>query len=151
MLALEGYYDGENIQALEEIHAQKNQKLIITILDEFVEEVPKAKSTKTVRGMLAKYADQSLREQEKSAWEKPVLDANIILRYLLNDNEKMASEAEAIIKNMPVQVNIEIVAEVIYVLKGVYHVGRAEIRQCLLQFLSDVYGTLFGCKLDTET
>lgn len=50
MLALEGYYDGENIQALEEIHAQKNQKLIITILDEFVEEVPKAKSTQTVRG-----------------------------------------------------------------------------------------------------
>ncbi len=47
-----------------------------------------------------------------------MLDANIILRYLLNDNEKMASEAEAIIKNMPVQVNIEIVAEVIYVLKG---------------------------------
>ena len=74
MLALEGYYDGENIQALEEIHAQKNQKLIITILDEFVEEVPKAKSTKTVRGMLAKYADQSLREQEKSAWEKPVVE-----------------------------------------------------------------------------
>ena len=67
-----------------------------------------------------------------------MLDANIILRYLLNDDDKMASEAEAIIKNMPVQVNIEIVAEVIYVLKGVYHVGRAEIRQCLLQFLSDV-------------
>lgn len=74
MLALEGYYDGENIQTLEEIHAQKNQKLIITILGEFVEEVPKAKSTKTVRGMLAKYADQSLREQEKSAWEKPVVE-----------------------------------------------------------------------------
>lgn len=67
-----------------------------------------------------------------------MLDANIILRYLLNDKDKMASEAEAIIKNMPVQVNIEIVAEVVYVLKGVYHVGRAEIRQCLLQFLSDV-------------
>lgn len=50
MLALEGYYDGENVQTLEKIHAQKNQKLIITILDEFVEEVPKAKSTKTVRG-----------------------------------------------------------------------------------------------------
>ena len=61
-----------------------------------------------------------------------MLDANVILRYLLNDNDKMASEAEANIKNMPVQVNIEIVAEV------VYHVARAEIRQCLLQFLSDV-------------
>ena len=43
----------------------------------------------------------------------------------------MASEAENIIKNMPVQVTIEIVAEVVYVLKGVYHIGRMEIGQCL--------------------
>ena len=43
-------------------------------IDEFVEEVPKAKSTQTVRGMLAKYADPSLREQEKSAWEKAVVE-----------------------------------------------------------------------------
>lgn len=50
----------------------------------------------------------------------------------------MALEAETIIKNMPVQVNIEIIAEVIYVLKGVYHVSRAEIGQCLLEFLSEV-------------
>ena len=74
MLALEGYYDGENVQTLEKIHAQKNQKLIITILDEFVEEVPKPKSTQTVRGMLAKYADPSLRKQEESAWEKAVVE-----------------------------------------------------------------------------
>ena len=74
MLALQGYFDGNEVRTLEKIHARKNQKLIITILDEFVEEVPKAKSTKTVRGMLAKYADQSLREQEKSAWEKPVVE-----------------------------------------------------------------------------
>ena len=37
-----------------------------------------------------------------------MLDTNIILRYLLNDDEQMASEAENTIKNMPVQVNIEI-------------------------------------------
>ncbi len=67
-----------------------------------------------------------------------MLDTNIILRYLLNDDERMASEAERIIKNMSVQVTIEIVAEVIYVLKGVYHIGRAEIRQCLFEFLSEV-------------
>lgn len=40
MLALEGYYDRESVQTLGKIHAQKNQKLIITILDEFVEELP---------------------------------------------------------------------------------------------------------------
>lgn len=67
-----------------------------------------------------------------------MLDTNIILRYLLNDDEKMASEAELIIKNRSVQVTIEIFAEVIYVLKGVYHIGRAEIGQCLLSFLSEV-------------
>ena len=39
---------------------------------------------------------------------------------------------------MSVQVNIEIVAEVIYVLKGVYHIDRVEIGQCLLEFLKEV-------------
>lgn len=67
-----------------------------------------------------------------------MLDANIILRYLLNDDEQMAAEAEMVIKNVPVQVNIEIFAEVVYVLKGVYHIDRAEIGQCLLGFLSEV-------------
>ncbi|MCM1050101.1 MAG: PIN domain-containing protein [Clostridiales bacterium] len=67
-----------------------------------------------------------------------MLDTNIILRYLLNDNEQMASEAEAIIKNMSVQVNIEIIAEVVYVLKGVYHIDRREIGQSLINFLSEV-------------
>lgn len=74
MQALEGYYDGENVQTVGKIQAQKNQKLIITILDEFVEELPKKKSAQTARGMLAKYADSKLREQEKSAWEKAVVE-----------------------------------------------------------------------------
>lgn len=50
----------------------------------------------------------------------------------------MAFEAEQIIKNMSVQVTIEIIAEVVYVLKGVYHIGREDIRQCLFEFLSEV-------------
>ena len=53
-----------------------------------------------------------------------MLDTNMILRYLLNDNEEMASEAERVIKKEAVQVSIEIIAEVVYVLKGVYSVGR---------------------------
>lgn len=67
-----------------------------------------------------------------------MLDTNIILRYLLNDDDRMASEAEEIIKNMSVQVTIEIVAEVIYVLNGVYCIDRREIGRCLLEFLSEV-------------
>lgn len=77
MLALEGYFDGENVKTVEKIQAQKNQKLIITILDEFVEELPQLpqkKNSQTVRGMLAKYADPNLRRQEASAWEKAVVE-----------------------------------------------------------------------------
>ena len=74
MLALEGYYDGENVKTKEKIQAQKNQKLIITILDEFVEELPQKKNSQTARGMLAKYADPNLRRQEASAWEKAVME-----------------------------------------------------------------------------
>lgn len=74
MLTSEGYCDGENVQILGEIHAQKNPKLIITILDEFAEELPKKKSAQTVRGMLAKYADPNLWEQEETAWEKAVVE-----------------------------------------------------------------------------
>ncbi len=62
----------------------------------------------------------------------------MILRYLLNDNEKMALAAEEVIKSERVQVSIEIIAEVVYVLKGVYNVGREEIKESILEFLSEV-------------
>ena len=74
MLALEGYYDGESVKTIGRIQAQKNQKLIITILDEFVDELPNEKKPQTARGMLAKYADAGLRGQEASAWEKAVAE-----------------------------------------------------------------------------
>ena len=65
MLALNGYYDGTAIQALEKINA----KLIITVLDEFIEEIPKKNST-SARGSLAKYANTALWEKESTAWEE---------------------------------------------------------------------------------
>ena len=67
-----------------------------------------------------------------------MLDANVILRYLLNDNEDMASMAEKIINNEHPIVTIEVVAEVVYVLKRVYSVERNEISNALLSFLSEV-------------
>lgn len=67
-----------------------------------------------------------------------VLDANVILRYLLNDNEAMAREAESIIKTEVTMVPIEVIAEVVYVLKGVYSVDRIKIRDALMEFLSEV-------------
>lgn len=70
-----------------------------------------------------------------------MLDANIILRYLLNDNEKMADEAEKIIREERAWVTTEVMAEVVYVLKGVYGVGCREIKTSLLSFLSEVETT----------
>ncbi len=67
-----------------------------------------------------------------------MLDANLILRYVLNDDQKMSSEAGDVIKSGNAFVSIEIIAEVVYVLKGVYRVGRKEISDCLLTFLLEV-------------
>ena len=73
MLALQGYYDGQKIQTLEAIQAKKNQKVIITVLDEFVEEMP-AEKEHSARGLLSEYADTGLWEKEKTAWEKAVAE-----------------------------------------------------------------------------
>lgn len=67
-----------------------------------------------------------------------VLDANVILRYLLNDNEEMAREAENVIKTEVTVVPIEVIAEVVYVLKGVYSIEKIKIRDALVEFLSEV-------------
>ena len=68
-----------------------------------------------------------------------IFDANMILRYLLNDNEEMASEAEAHLQKDEVCVTVEIIAEVVYVLKGVYSLGRETICDTLKDFLGMLY------------
>ena len=45
------------------------KRLIITVLDEFIEEIPKKNST-SARGSLAKYANTALWEKESTAWEE---------------------------------------------------------------------------------
>lgn len=67
-----------------------------------------------------------------------MLDTNMVLRYLLNDNEEMAEEAERIIKKASALLTTEVIAEVVYVLKGVYSIERGQIASCLLEFLSEV-------------
>ena len=71
MLALNGYYDGKQIQTFEQVHAKKNQKLIITVLDEFIEEKPLKAST-SARGSLSKYANTNLLNKENNAWNEMV-------------------------------------------------------------------------------
>ena len=67
-----------------------------------------------------------------------MLDANAILRYILNDNEKMALEVAEIIKKESSIVTIEVIAEVIYVLKRVYGIDKQLIIESVLDFISDI-------------
>ena len=64
-----------------------------------------------------------------------MLDTNMILRYLLNDNQEMADKAEQYLNGGNVTVTIEVIAEVVYVLKGVYSMARTEIADTVKDFL----------------
>ena len=69
MLAIQGYYDGTTIRTLEKINAKPNQRVIITIMDEFVR--PEENTLrKSMRGILSEYADPDLAEKEQGAWER---------------------------------------------------------------------------------
>ena len=68
---------------------------------------------------------------------RKLIDANIILRYLLNDNPEMSEKAKEIINDGAFTIP-EVMAEVIYVLKGVYKVERQEISDVLQEFLKEI-------------
>ena len=60
---------------------------------------------------------------------KKIIDANVILRYLLDDDKDMADIAEKIIMN-GAKTLPEVLAEVVYVLSGVYKMQRSEVSEC---------------------
>ena len=64
-----------------------------------------------------------------------LFDTNMILRYLLNDSKEMAEKAEYLIDSGNVAVTIEVIAEAVYVLKGVYGMKREIIAETLKAFL----------------
>lgn len=51
-----------------------------------------------------------------------IVDANIILRYLLNDIDDLADKAANIVENNLVFSPNEVIAEIVYVLEKVYKV-----------------------------
>ena len=65
-----------------------------------------------------------------------LLDTNYILRFLLRDNEDMFEAAGKVIKNDQCFILEGVLAEVVYVLHGVYNVPRNEISNTLIQFIS---------------
>ena len=68
---------------------------------------------------------------------KILIDANVILRYLLNDVEEMSKKSAEII-NAGAFTLPEVIAEVIYVLKSVYKVERGEIAAAILQIFNEI-------------
>lgn len=69
MLAIQGYYDGVAIHLLEEMTAKPNQRVLITVMDEFVD-LAEAEHKKGMRGALSLYADPLLAAREKGAWQR---------------------------------------------------------------------------------
>ena len=68
----------------------------------------------------------------------PIIDANIILRYLLGDHPEMSVKAKEIVLS-GAQTTAEVLAEVVYVLKGVYQVERSDIAETVGSFLREVF------------
>jgi len=63
-----------------------------------------------------------------------IIDANVVLRYVLGDHEVLSAQAQAIIDNNIVEVPIEVLSEVVYVLMGVYGADRKDISAELCKF-----------------
>ena len=66
-----------------------------------------------------------------------LLDANAVLRYLLNDNAEMAAKAKSAIE-YGAYLLPEVLAEVVYVLCSVYAVPRTEVASRLAGFIEEV-------------
>lgn len=64
-----------------------------------------------------------------------IADANIILRYILNDHEELSAKAAEVIENNLVTLPVEVACEVVFVLQKVYQVERSEIREALSELI----------------
>lgn len=64
-----------------------------------------------------------------------IVDANVVLRYLLADVPTLFTRSEQILENEAVYLPFEVLAEVVYVLDKVYAVSRAEISASLAELL----------------
>lgn len=67
----------------------------------------------------------------------PILDANVILRYLLQDIPEQAEEARKTIL-AGAATTIEVLAEVVYVLSSLYGANRNIISDTLSEFIREI-------------
>lgn len=62
-----------------------------------------------------------------------LVDANIVLRYLINDIKEQALKSKEILENKDVTIPFEVIAEVVYVLNNVYNITKVEIQKGILK------------------
>ncbi len=67
-----------------------------------------------------------------------MLDANAVLRFLLQDIDGQFQQVKAIIKTKKCYVTLEVLAEVCYVLEGVYQVSRDDVVRNFRKLNNDV-------------
>lgn len=66
-----------------------------------------------------------------------IIDANVVLRYLLDDHDDLSPKAATIIEDQFVMLPIEVACEVVYVLQKVYHVDRSQIQRYLSELVTE--------------
>lgn len=66
-----------------------------------------------------------------------LVDANIVLRYLLDDHAELSLKATEILEQQTVILPIEAACEIVYVLQKVYGVKREDIRQLLTDLVNE--------------
>ena len=66
-----------------------------------------------------------------------VVDTNIVLRYILEDHEELSAQAKKIIDENIVEVPVEVLCEVVYVLSSIYKVNHKEISSRLKFFFAE--------------
>lgn len=66
-----------------------------------------------------------------------VVDANIILRYVLDDHAELSPKAAEILEQQTATMPMEVACEVVYVLQKVYAVDRKDIQQQLGNLLNE--------------
>lgn len=71
-----------------------------------------------------------------------LVDANVVLRYILNDHPDLSVKASDIIENYKVIVVTEVMCEIVYVLQKVYNVPREEIKTKIYDLVDENLITL---------
>ena len=71
-----------------------------------------------------------------------LVDANVVLRYLLDDHAELSAQAADILERQSVIMPMEVACEVVYVLQKVYGVERQDIQEQLSGLVDEALVTM---------